>query len=68
MTLRVGKIIQDNFVLVYQRELGVSMISLICNLYPLLVETLDNHYRFLTPTVACVGDRNIYMFRLIHYH
>lgn len=28
MTLRVGKIIQDNFVLVYQRELGVSMISL----------------------------------------
>lgn len=28
MTLRVSKIIQDNFVLVYQRELGVSMISL----------------------------------------
>lgn len=28
MTLRVGKIIQDNFVFVNQRELGVSMISL----------------------------------------
>lgn len=28
MTLQVGKIIQDNFVFVYQRELGVSMISL----------------------------------------
>lgn len=28
MTFRIGKIIQDNFVLVYQKELGVSMISL----------------------------------------